>query len=300
MPVSILIVDLNGKINYFNKAYSKIEKSVPFDLYYILNDYTNLSQINNCLLTHETYVFNKISYSYSIQKVPIYNNDLVTGFMITINSIANPIESSNKTTNHLKDIHHYIRNNLQVLLGLVVLKGKHICTVSKVNRSCNISDYIRVISGVYEYIEVINDIAYCEYDKNLYKLIDSFLIKRGIELFNPATIEYSIEVDKLLLSTETSVYLNIIIYELISNSLMHGFVSDNQEKPQICIKVVQEEGIIVIEYSDNGLGLSKEIDFESLDISGLKLIYEFVVAQNKGRLIINSKDGFNCRIEYMS
>jgi two-component sensor histidine kinase len=102
--------------------------------------------------------------------------------------------------------------------------------------------------------------------------------------------------ENIFFEMDTAVPLGIILNELISNSFKYAFVG--RDKGEISIKLHREEydecnsrfTTYVLSISDNGIGISKDLDIEKLESLGLQLIYS-LVEQLDGELVLKQDSG---------
>jgi PAS domain S-box-containing protein len=215
-----------------------------------------------------------------------------------------------------KEIHHRIKNNLQVVSSLLDLQadkfaGYDVCNTSKVLKAFRDSQN-RVIS-----MALIHEELYESRDVNTLNFA-AYLKKLTKELFRCYNVEVSgvnlnLEIEeKIFLEMDTVVPLGIIVNELVSNALKHAFPGRNIGKIQI--KLYREEngecdtGIgskngdrkstsFTLIISDNGMGIPESIDLENPDTLGMQLV-TILVDQLDGELEINRDSGTEFSIKF--
>jgi len=208
-----------------------------------------------------------------------------------------------------KEIHHRIKNNLQVVSSLLDLQaekfaGYEICNTSKVLKAFRDSQN-RVIS-----MALIHEELYESRDVSTLNFA-AYLKKLTKELFRCYNIEDSgthlvLEIEeKTFLEMDTVVPLGIIVNELVSNSLKHAF--PGRDKGKIQIKLCREEngeckigvenkneaGIstsFILIVSDNGVGIPGSLDLESPDTLGMQLVTT-LVDQLEGEIELKRTNG---------
>jgi two-component system, sensor histidine kinase PdtaS len=168
----------------------------------------------------------------------------------------------------LREIHHRVKNNLQVVSSLLSIQSRGIVdkkALEAVNESRN-----RVKS-----MALIHQDLYRE--ENLTNIdVKSYIVKLSESLFNSYKIDenqisFTTDIDDISLDVDTIIPLGLILNELISNALKYAF--DKQETGRLQVKLKKVEGVLEMEVIDDGVG----IDFNSLDESsfGLKMIRAF-------------------------
>jgi PAS domain S-box-containing protein len=182
----------------------------------------------------------------------------------------------------LKEIHHRVKNNLQVISSLLNLQSYYIN--DEHSRSIFIESKNRVISmaliheKLYRYNN-LSKINFNEYLEDLAKnLIVSYKTKKHVINLN---INNKSEV---LLDIGTSIPLGLCVNELLTNSIKYAF--PDERDGEIKIELFSEENKLHLSISDNGIGMKKEIDFQNLQSLGMQLIHT-LIDQLNGKIEIN-------------
>jgi PAS domain S-box-containing protein len=194
-----------------------------------------------------------------------------------------------------KEIHHRIKNNLQVISSLLELMA------DKFKNRDNIKDLEvleafkesqnRVLSMalIHEELHKGEGFATLNISSYIEVLADNLLLT--YRLGNNA-INLSMNLDQnVLFDMDTAIPLGIIINELVSNSLKHGFSDINDG--EILIELQREEGknnTFTLTVSDNGMGIPENLDIGNLESLGLQLVTT-LVDQLDGELELKRDNG---------
>ncbi|MEL6561520.1 MAG: sensor histidine kinase, partial [Bacteroidota bacterium] len=191
------------------------------------------------------------------------------------------IESSLKQKEVLlKEIHHRVKNNLQMISSLLNLQISKVDNDFAKNALIDGQSRVQAIALVHQNLYLSNDISqisFHEYAKNL--------IENILRAQNRDNITYQIS-SKLTLEIDTSVTLGLIITEIITNSIKHS----NSEKP-LHVEILLRKNEIsrnILIIRDNGSGF----DMDQLDVNktlGIKLI-QLLSKNIKGDLKLQSSD----------
>jgi len=202
----------------------------------------------------------------------------------------NNIETARK-----KEIHHRIKNNLQVISSLLDLQADKIKHKKNITKSEFLEAFKesqdRVISMalIHEELHKGGEVDILDFSHYIEELVENLLLSYRVE--NEGIIlDTDIEED-IFFDMDTSVPLGMIINELISNSLKHAF--PNRYNGEIQIKLQREEGcntIYILTVSDNGIGIPDDIEIEDLDSLGLQLVTT-LVEQLEGELELKRDNG---------
>jgi two-component sensor histidine kinase/ligand-binding sensor domain-containing protein len=168
----------------------------------------------------------------------------------------------------LKEIHHRVKNNLQVISGLlelqkVQLTDEHAIAAFTEGQS-RVSSIALIHQNLYQN-ENLGNIEFCSFARDLSSKV--------AELFENQNnrVVFTIENKEVFFDIDTAVPLGLIINELITNSYKY-FKKGTQEKKININIIVLEKGTYKLIYKDNGPGLKKAIRFETATSLGLDLI----------------------------
>jgi len=209
-----------------------------------------------------------------------------------------------------KEIHHRIKNNLQVISSLLDLQAEKFRNRQNINES-EVLEAFRESQDRVKSMALIHEELYRgeELDKLNFSLYIKELADALFLTYKLGNADVSLNMDleeNILLDMDTAVPLGIIVNELISNSLKYAF--PDREKGEIQIKFHKDEngenGSIIEEskskdykstsfiltISDNGVGISEELDIKELDSLGLQLV-TFLVDQLDGELELKKGNG---------
>ena len=186
----------------------------------------------------------------------------------------------------LKEIHHRVKNNLQIISSLLDLQANYVDDAGAVNVLQESQNRVKSMAMIHEMLYQSNDLAsinFSDYIKNLvHDLYCSYNSKSNIEL--------AVDVEQVFLNIETAIPCGLIISELISNSLKYAFTDDNMEgEVFIGLSSFKEEFELIV--SDNGIGFPEHIDFKDVSASlGLRLV-NMLVNQLDGSIKLDRSHG---------
>jgi two-component sensor histidine kinase len=176
----------------------------------------------------------------------------------------------------LREIHHRVKNNLQVISSLLNLQSNYISddvALKAINDGKN-----RVNS-----MALIHQKLYQEKNLTGINAQDYFsdLVENLCDTYNISENEINIQADiaPLFLDVDTMVPLGLITNELVSNALKHAFDYDDSKNNKIRISLNEENESLVLRVADNGIGIDKESFLNSKSF-GNKLIQAFLPKLN--------------------
>lgn len=167
----------------------------------------------------------------------------------------------------LREIHHRVKNNLQMISALLYLHGKSVDDSTAQEALMESQNRVQSMAMIHQNLyqdENLLGVSIQDYlDKLLSHLISSYNIEK-----NRITIIKKINIPQL--DIDTVIPMALIINELISNALKYAF--RDGRKGEISIFLGQDESGIRLEVSDDGIGLPEHFALETSSSFGLKLI----------------------------
>ncbi|MEO9870542.1 tetratricopeptide repeat-containing sensor histidine kinase [Ekhidna sp.] len=197
-------------------------------------------------------------------------------------------ESIEKSLNEkeilLKEIHHRVKNNLQVISSLLNLQAENLSTESALEALTDGQNRVKSMSLIHQRLYQENDLRGVDvndYLKNLIpQLISSFAL-------NNKEIDYKIDVGDIKLDVDTLVPLGLIINELVTNSLKHAF--EEMNSGIIELKIREENDMLHVSIKDNGKGFN-EAELQNSNSFGWKMI-DSLSRKLKAELSILNEEG---------
>ncbi|MFC1502593.1 histidine kinase dimerization/phosphoacceptor domain -containing protein [bacterium] len=196
----------------------------------------------------------------------------------------------------LQEIHHRVKNNLQIVSSLLSLQARHIQDKEFLQMYKESQDRIRSMSLVHERLYKSKDLARINFREYIVNLTDALYQSHGI---NTTDIALDIHIKNLYLSIEMAIPCGLLINELLSNTLKHAFPHTFKGKPQIKIKMKKNRNnTINLLFSDNGIGIPKHFDFKKTESLGLELVTVLAEGQLEGNITLNREQGTHFHIQF--
>lgn len=171
----------------------------------------------------------------------------------------------------LKEIHHRVKNNLQVITSLLSLQSTNIETPS-VKEIFSVSQYrINTMAILHEELYQSDNLSKIGYGQYLNKLVLHLIQSiKG----NQHQINLNVDIpDGLKLNLDTAIPLGLLINEIVTNALKYGI--PKQSSGIIYIQIIpQTYPNFKLLIGDNGIGYSDKINFRTTKSLGLKLIHQ--------------------------
>lgn len=171
----------------------------------------------------------------------------------------------------LREIHHRVKNNLQIIYSLLDLQLESVESKELFKFFQNLKDRVRSMALIHEKLYQTGDFSQIDMKDYITTLVD-YLYNSYIKYSGEP--EFEIEVEDIKLPIDSAIPCGMIISELISNSLKYAFPSScNIEEPRISLKFKRiNETEYELCIADNGIGIPKDYDIENSQSLGLQLI----------------------------
>jgi PAS domain S-box-containing protein len=186
----------------------------------------------------------------------------------------------------LKEIHHRVKNNLQIISSLLKLQVKHIGDAEAVESLRQSRDRIGSIALIHEKLYRSKDLARVDFPEYVRDLVASLFRSYGM---SSTDIKLRVNVGDVRMSIDRAIPCALIINELVANSLEHAFPEG--KKGEICVELVVEHNeMLKLTVADNGIGLPEGLDPMAAETLGLELV-ETLAAQLGGQVACESRAG---------
>ncbi|MFA4850728.1 MAG: PAS domain S-box protein, partial [Methanoregula sp.] len=127
----------------------------------------------------------------------------------------------------LKEIHHRVKNNLQVVWGLIDLQIQSIQDPGMINTLRDSQNRVRTMSLIHETLYRSDDLSHIRISQYLHNLMDTLFSAYSI---SPNRIRVELDIDDILLDVESAIPCGLIVNELMSNTFKHAFPGDRKGK----------------------------------------------------------------------
>ena len=191
----------------------------------------------------------------------------------------------------IKEIHHRMKNNLQIISSLLSLQGDYVDDEKVLDILKESQTRVRSMAILHEKL----------YQSQEYYINTSDYIQSLVhDLFKTHTIEEGkikpiIKVDDAKLNIKTAAPCGLIINEILSNCLKHAF--PRGRKGEIYISLKANNGVFKLTISDSGIGFPENLDFRNTESLGLKLVNS-LTHQIDGDIELDRSQGTKFKITF--
>lgn len=192
----------------------------------------------------------------------------------------------------LKEVHHRVKNNMQVISSILSLQGSYVSDPQILNVLNESQNRIKAMAYIHESLYRTTDfshIDFSKYVKNLtINLIETYELRSN-------EVHADFDLEDIFLNLDSAIPCGLIINELISNALKYAFVGKNNGLIYISLKDKKKIELIV---SDDGIGFPQDIDYTNTDSLGLQLVTTLVEQLNGELNMKSSTDGTSFIINF--
>src|SRR5258705_7609680 len=197
----------------------------------------------------------------------------------------------------LKEIHHRVKNNLQVIISLLNLQAGYLHDEETVRAMQEGQNRVRSMALVHEKFYQLDGISEIDFAEYIEKLCQ-YIFQTYPETARKVSLD--VESDQIALDLDTAMPCGLLINEIVSNSLKYAFPNGQEGHILIKLKALPENKI-QITVKDNGVGIAGEYHLENPSTLGLQLIGA-LTSQLNGEVEMFSDNGttFNITFTYPS
>jgi two-component sensor histidine kinase len=194
----------------------------------------------------------------------------------------------------LREIHHRVKNNMQIISTLLKLQSRN--AEEETTRDLFRESQNRILSMamIHEKLyqsQGIHKIDLRDYIDDLaHEVLASFGEQAG-------RIELKTDIQDISLGMDTAIPCGLILIELLSNSLKHGFPGSRKGGILIAFHASGPAGL-ELSLADNGIGLPEDMDIRELKSLGLRLVSDLVGYQLEGEMEIERDAGTTVRVRF--
>jgi PAS domain S-box-containing protein len=186
----------------------------------------------------------------------------------------------------LREVHHRVKNNLQIISSLLNLGSRGLRDGVEMDALRECRNRIKSMSLLHETLYRSRDLTRIEFYNYVRKLVTELFQAYGVQADEVAL---RMEVEDVDMGIDAAIPAGMLINELVSNSLKHAFPAGR--KGEIRVQVGSDEhGVVTIVVADNGVGLPRWLDFRQSESLGMQLVTT-LTEQLGGTIDLNRSKG---------
>ena len=192
----------------------------------------------------------------------------------------------------LKEIHHRVKNNLQVVSSMMNLQFDKLNEEYSKKIFRNTLDRIQTMSLVHEKLYLSENLALIDFRGYVKDLADYLF---GMYYVKKGKIILQIKIDNIFLNINSAISCGLIINEIISNSLKYAF--PGKRKGEIFIQMQEDGEKIILQAGNNGVPFPHDIDINKSGTFGLEMI-RILINQLNAKMEFNGSNGAYFKFEF--
>jgi len=185
----------------------------------------------------------------------------------------------------IKEIHHRVKNNLMVISGLLNLQSQYIHDPDDLEFFKESQTRARSMALIHERLYQSDNVKSIDFGEYIVRLTNDLFHAYNCD---PTRVKFDINVENIMVDVDTAIPLGLIINELLSNSMKHGFPDGRSGEIKIKFNHYHDKLRLIVK--DNGIGLSGKLDYKNTDSLGLQLV-NLLTGQIDGELEVNMNGG---------
>lgn len=173
----------------------------------------------------------------------------------------------------LKEVHHRVKNNLQIVSSMLNLQMDQLAKMEEITRSIALGLFqesqsrVRSIALFHEKLYQSRDLAHVDIAEYLEGLAQGLFVAYGT---SPEHVLLSFEIEAVPLTVDCAISCGLIVNELVTNALKHAFPGDRAGT--VCVSLRAEGSAAVLEVWDTGVGFPEQVQLHNPETLGLKLV----------------------------
>ena len=190
----------------------------------------------------------------------------------------------------LKEIHHRVKNNLQIISSLLNIQTENVTDKNVIGVVKESQSRVKAMALIHQLLYQDKDLTKIDFSTYLPRLVTAV---SSIFKMTEQDIEVKIDATNISFAIDMAIPLGLITTELVSNAFKYAFTGKKKGQIEIRLQAVSEKKY-QLSVADNGIGLPAGLDFNSLDSMGLRLVKiltnqlmgVFTYQYNKGSVFI--------------
>lgn len=189
----------------------------------------------------------------------------------------------------LKEIHHRVKNNLQIISSLLNLQSVNVSDDKDLELFIESRDRVRSMAMIHEKLYQSENLSKINFKEYLMNLSQQLLMSYDLT----GQVNLNFDCDDIFMGIETAVPCGLLVNELITNSMKHAFPNGSGN---INIALKESDGYELI-IGDDGVGFPKDINLAESDTLGLQIVNN-LLNQIDGQIKINNNNGTEFKIKF--
>ncbi len=193
----------------------------------------------------------------------------------------------------LKEIHHRVKNNMQVISSLLSLQARHLQDPKAIGMFKDSQHRIRSMALVHEKLYQSKDLSRIDFGQYLENLVVYLVHSYRVD---SGRLGLKIDVGDTALDINTAIPCGLIVNELVTNALKHAYPGEREGEIRVALRP-GADGRFTLTVADNGVGWPEGTDFRTTDTLGMQLV-NMLVDQLDGNISLEKGPGTAFQITF--
>lgn len=189
----------------------------------------------------------------------------------------------------LKEVHHRVKNNMQVISSILNLQSSYVSDDYALTLLKESQNRIKTMAYIHESLYQNKSFASVNFSDYVSTLVNNIVQSYAA---SKDKISLNLDIEKVALSLDVSIPVGLIINELVTNAIKHGFPGSRTGIIDINLKT--ENNFVFLELKDDGVGFATGVDLENSHSLGLQLV-NTLIEQIEGQLQFKSENNIGTR-----
>jgi two-component sensor histidine kinase len=196
----------------------------------------------------------------------------------------------------LKEIHHRVKNNLQIISSLLSLQIERINDSNLLKEFHDYQNRVNTMAIIHEKLYQSENYSNIDFSDYITSLVEELT---GNFSLTELPVSHELHLEKVNLTINQAIPCGLIINEVVTNSIKYAFPPDWKGVAKITIALYQDsDNTITLQISDNGIGFPNEQYFYNAKTLGLSLI-DLLTKQLNGTVMFDGKNGAAYTITFL-
>jgi PAS domain S-box-containing protein len=194
----------------------------------------------------------------------------------------------------LQEIHHRVKNNMQVISSLLNLQSRRIKDKGALEMFKATQSRVKSMALIHEKLYESGDIVSIDFADYIRSLISNLFQSYQV---NPKDVNLTTAITVVALDITTAIPCGLIINELIANALKHAFPDGKKGQIHIAMHPLDGDAVELI-VRDTGIGFPEALDFRNTKSLGMQLVISLVEGQLGGSIELDRSAGTTFKIKF--
>ncbi|WP_371801720.1 histidine kinase dimerization/phosphoacceptor domain -containing protein [Candidatus Lokiarchaeum ossiferum] len=194
----------------------------------------------------------------------------------------------------LSEIHHRVKNNLQLIFSLILLQEQYVTDEKLQLMYRDFKNRVKAMSQIHETLYSSGDITKINFNAYIQEIITNLIHSYYIET---NVVKLDISIEQIDISFNKTILCGLIVNEVVSNVLKYAFPDNKKGKLKVKIRKNKKNGNITINIQDNGVGFPPEFDYLKTDTLGLRIVTS-LSKQLKGSISMKNENGVKFNLSF--